>query len=729
MNRRLALRRRCDLEAIPQTFSGQRFWAIKDPVRLRYFHLRDEEYCIFSALNGTTTLADLKDEFERQFAPRRVAVGQIQSFLGALHHEGLLLADAPGQMEELLKRARTARLRNLGAAVSNILAIRFRGADPQRFLDWLAPRCRWLFSRLCLAAGAILVLAAIGLVVTRIDAVQSRWPDINALLTPATIVWLSLALALTKVLHELGHALACWHFGRECHEMGLLLLVFTPCLYCNVSDSWMIENKWQRAAIGAAGVFVELFLAGLCTFLWWFSVPGLFNSLCFHVMLVCSVSTLLFNGNPLMRYDGYFVLADLAEIPNLSQQAGTVVRDWLAAALLGIPAERGEDHGPVVRFLLGLFAIASVLYRIVIVLGILWLLHNLLKPHRLEVLADALALVVVGGIFAGPIWRGWKFMQHASWNRQVKPKRALASGFVVVFCLAIGLFVPLPHRVGAPAVIESGAARSVYVTVPGTIVAAAANGATIREGEPVAVLENRDLRLEVARLTGQRNEQKLRLDNLKRRQTSDVAAAAQIPAAEESLADLEERLAKRVNDEERLAVKAPISGTVLPVRRKPQKHATDELESWSGLPLDAMNRGCTLETGTLLCQIGDPLQFEAWLVLDQRDVEFVRLGQTVRVQLEQSPGRELTGTIREVAELDLQVTPPELLPAGSVPTRADESGVQRPVNTAYQARVALDKEDTAILIGQAGQAKISTAPMSLARRIGRYLSHTFRFEM
>jgi putative peptide zinc metalloprotease protein len=729
LNRRLALRRRCDLEAVPQTFGGQRFWAIKDPVRLRYFHLRDEEYCLFSSLDGTATLAGLCDRFERQFAPRRLAVGQLQSFLGMLHQEGLLLADAPGQTEELLKRASAGRLRNLAATVSNILAIRFRGFDPQRFLDWLSPRCRWMFSPASLGAGAMVVLAAICLVGAKIDTIQARWPDINALITTATILWLSLALALTKVLHELGHALTCRHFGRECHEMGLMFLVFTPCLYCNVSDSWMIENKWQRAAIGVAGVFVELFLAGVCTFLWWFSEPGLFNTLCFHIMLVCSISTLLFNGNPLMRYDGYFVLADLVEVPNLAQQSGTVVRDWLAAVALGIPVEHDDDHGPVGRILLGLFAIASALYRIVVVVGILWLMHTLLKPHRLEVLADALALAVLAGLVAGPLWRSFKFIQHAYWSRQMQPRHALASGFVAVVCLVLGLFIPLPHRVAAPAVIDAGAARHVYVTVPGTIISAAATGAAIREDEPVAVLENSELRLEIARLTGQRNQQKLKLDNLKRLQTGDAAAAALIPTAEESLADLEERLARRVDDERRLVVKSPISGTVLPVRRKPLRRADDELETWSGLPLDDINRGSTLETGTLLCQIGDPEQFEAWLVLDQRDVEFVHEGQAVRVQLEQAPGRELTGTIREVAELDLQVTPAELLPAGSVPTRADESGVQRPVSTAYQARVMLDKVDAALLIGETGQARIYAAPMSLARRVGRYLSHTFGFEI
>ncbi len=102
---RLALRRRADIEAVPQTFAGRAYWAIKDPVRLKYFHLNDEEYCVFEALDGTASLAGIREKFERRFAPRRLALAQIQSFLGQLHHEGLILADAPGQSHELLEAA------------------------------------------------------------------------------------------------------------------------------------------------------------------------------------------------------------------------------------------------------------------------------------------------------------------------------------------------------------------------------------------------------------------------------------------------------------------------------------------------------------------------------------------------------------------------------------------------------------------------------------------------
>jgi putative peptide zinc metalloprotease protein len=724
----LAVRRRTDLKAVPQTFTGRRYWAIKDPVRLRYFHLNDEEYCVFTALDGTASLAGIRARFERQFAPRRLALTQIQSFLGQLHQEGLIVADAAGQSHELLERRRKLRWHTWGTKFSNVLAIRFRGVDPQRVLDWLAPRCRWLFTPAAAALAFVIVLAASVLVAAHFDVVAARVPDLGALLDPSTVLWLGAALALTKVLHELGHALACRHFGAECHEMGLLLLVFTPCLYCNVSDAWMIQSKWKRAAIGAAGVCVELVLAGLCTFMWWFSEPGLFNALCFNVMLVCSVNTIVFNGNPLMRYDGYYVLSDLMEIPNLSQQAATVFRDQVSELALGVPARNADDHPLLLRILLTVYAVVSALYRGLVICGILWIVHSALKPHRLEVLADMLAAIVVGGIVVGPLRRTARFVKHASASRQIKAQSAVASGLIAITVLLASLFVPFPHRVSAPAMIEPGGASQVYVSVAGTIVDGARTGAQVREGDPVVELENLELQLEIARLQGQRNVQKLHLANLKLRQGRDVSAAAQIPTAEEALADLDERLARHVDDATRLVVRAPMSGTVLPVRLRQRSYAVGELESWSGLPLDEVNRGGRLETGTLLCQIGDPRRLEATLVLDQREVEFIRAGQDVRIQLDQSANRVLSGTILEVAEIDLKITPVELLPEGSVPTRPDESGILRPVGTMYQARVALAGGCSSILLGQAGRAKIHTAPMSLARRLLRYLSHTFRFE-
>ena len=120
-----------------------------------------------------------------------------------------------------------------------------------------------------------------------------------------------------KIIHEFGHGLTAKHFGGEVHEMGILFLVLTPALYCDVTDSWLLPNKWKRIWISAAGIYVECFLASIATFVWWYSTPGLLNSLAMATMFICSVNTIMFNANPLLRYDGYYVMADWLEIPNL----------------------------------------------------------------------------------------------------------------------------------------------------------------------------------------------------------------------------------------------------------------------------------------------------------------------------------------------------------------------------------------------------------------------------
>src|SRR2546423_9600415 len=145
--------------------------------------------------------------------------------------------------------------------------------------------------------------------------------------------------------------MACKHFGGEVHEMGFMLLVFSPCLYCDVSDAWRFPSKWKRVAVSAAGIVVELVLASAATIVWWYAQPGVVQLVALNIMIICTVNTLLINGNPLMRYDGYFIFSDLMETPNLWQRSREVLRritsDWLGAsrAVLGpddplIPASK-----------------------------------------------------------------------------------------------------------------------------------------------------------------------------------------------------------------------------------------------------------------------------------------------------------------------------------------------------------------------------------------------------
>ncbi len=762
------LRRRPDLTIVPQDYGRQRYWLVKDPVSLNYFHLREEEYAILEMLDGRTGFTEIKARFEKRFAPFRLPFEQIQAFLGRLHQCGLILSDAPGQGEQLLERAAAGRKQRWLAAWANVLAIRFRGTDPQPLLDWLAGHhvfmvgCRWCFSRAFLLLVLLLALAAVAVGGTRY-AGSLQAPMLPAMWAagavrsmggeffyPGNLVWLAVVLAAAKVLHELGHALSCLHFGGQCRELGLMLLVFTPCLYCDVSDAWTFPDKWRRITVSAAGIVVEIFLASVATLLWCYTRPGLVHALSLNVMVVCSVSTLLFNGNPLLRYDGYYVLADLLEVPNLAEQSRLVVVRTAAFLFLGIRQMSNRMLPARGRWLLGLYGLASLAYRFFITLAILWFVHRITKSYGMEVLGNALAVVVLGGMVLLPAWRfaaflgsrgtrwGTQYTGSGSWRRGRRWGTQYPGSRAIVLCglwaggLVFFALLPWPCRVAAPMVVEPENAHRVYAVVAGTMISSVRAGERVEKGQEVARLVNLDIRKEIVELTGKRNQQRRQLAILRLRQAQDRSVAGLIPTAETALADLEERLRQRQRDEESLVLRAPLEGTVLP----PGHHvpmvdsvgpppASAQLGTWTGTPLDERNRGCQVETGTLVCMIGSAQPVEAFTVIDQDAVALVREGQPVRLRIDALPGEVFEGRVVEIATSDLKVVPRELAAGADLAVCVDPRGIARPASISYQVRVRFDRQPGVSLLGSRGQAKILVDPQSLVERLYRAFRQTF----
>ncbi len=275
--RPLAIRKRPDLKVNQQRYQGRHYWIVKEPVGLNYFRFQEEEFAILNWLDGKTSLDELRQRFEKQFAPQKIALEELGRLIGMLHQSGLVIAGVPGQGKQLLKRRWERKKKEFLAALANVLALRFKGIDPERLFNRIYPFVSWFFSKTAAFFCILMLLSALSLVLVQFDEFRRRLPDFHQFFGPSNWIYLGAAMAITKVLHEFGHGLSCKHFGGECHEMGVMLLVLTPCLYCNVSDSWMLPNKWHRAAIGAAGMYVELCIASIATFIWWFSEPGLLN--------------------------------------------------------------------------------------------------------------------------------------------------------------------------------------------------------------------------------------------------------------------------------------------------------------------------------------------------------------------------------------------------------------------------------------------------------------------
>ncbi|QEG01411.1 HlyD family secretion protein [Stieleria maiorica] len=727
---RLRLRRRLDLEIFPQRRRGHNVWVIKDPLSLRYFQFREEEYAILQWLDGRTSLQRIKQRFEQRFAPQRMTQQRLHWFVANLHRNGLVLSDAPGQGTPLRARFERQRWSAWTSAFANPLAIRFRGFDPERFLCWLYPKLRWVFTWWCSAVCLMLVATALMLLATEFESLRQRLPEMNALLSPGNLIVLAVAMAATKLLHELAHALTCKHYGARCHELGVMLLVLTPCLYCNVTDAWKLPSRYRRMAISAAGIIVEIVLAAICTILWFSSQPGLFNTMCLNVMIVCSVGTVLLNGNPLLRYDGYYLLSDFLDMPNLWQDSRQAARRLVSRVFTGIDPG-GSVSMQSRRGVNLVYAFASMTYRAVVMVSILFLVYRICKPIGLAFIAQVLAVVLIAALLSTPLTAGWRIMTNPAVRRRVKTGRLIASSVVTTLIVAACFLIPLPCRIAAPMMIEPRQARRVYVSVPGRLTQAVAVGTKVTAGQPLATLENIDVRRELERVQGQLRQQQLRVKNLESLRGNDEALASQLPAAREILADLQRRLQQLRKDEQALVLTAPVDGTVLAPPTLANQAAAQtsselELPRWSGTPMDPSNRGSTLERKTLYCLVGQENAFEAAVYIDQSDLQFVRENQRVKMRLDIAGGEVVNGTVTEISRVNLESVPSELAVDQQISNRIDSSGVLRPQTTSYKAHVTLDSTDVPLLIGARGRAKIIVQGQPLSQRVYRVLSRTFK---
>ncbi|MCA9051392.1 MAG: hypothetical protein KDA89_21790, partial [Planctomycetaceae bacterium] len=580
---------------------------VKDPVASRYYRLQQEEYFLLTHLNGTSTAAALKAGFEIRFPGMKLGTKQLQSLLQSLEHQGLIVATVAGHGRLLgLRHDRIVRGNRL-SVVTAFPALRLRGINPQPFIDAVYVRVRWLFCWQSAAGLLLLAAAAMLLVFTHWDTLLLRLPETRAFLSVRNLLQLATGLVFVKLLHEVGHAVICRHFGGECREMGLMFLVFTPCLYCDVSDAWLMPDKRHRIAVSAAGILTEIALASVCTFLWQITEPGAVNSLMLNIMIICSVNTLLFNGNPLLRFDGYFVLADLMEVPNLRSTAANVLRDRLLRWLTGTDAPTVRGAGGLLKqwFLFG-YAVAAAVYRLMIIAGIIWLLHTVLGQTGLRPAAD-IATVLLLSAAAVSAFSGLRQLSAGIQQRKNRSVRRLwfFSGLTAGL-LSFLLLVPLPDRAAAPCIVELRDSSTVFIPRTARLPVNADRiqpGMSVQSGDVLTVLEDADLQRRLTVLDGEIAVLESRLRSLSLRRVDDLRIGGEIPAVRLLLEDLRRRRQSVAEQIDQLTLTAPQSGIVysLPF---PGTSDDEDTGAESEDAADALSSGRTPEAGTPYCTIG-----------------------------------------------------------------------------------------------------------------------------
>jgi putative peptide zinc metalloprotease protein len=735
LHRPLALRLRPDLVATPVETAGALTWIVKNPLTLEHFQFSAEEYALMNWLRHPVSIAELQRRFARTFPPQTIAPEAIWDFLGRLHEAGLVMSEAAGQGEELFDRMRRERTRRWSLAWTSTLAMRFRGVDPDRFLTTLYASCRWLFSPVTVVTVVIVLAFALSLFVGHFDEFTARLPALSSLFDARNLPWLLLAIGSVKVLHELGHALVCKHYGGEVRELGFMLLVFAPCLYCDVTDAWRFTSKWRRIAVSAAGIIVEIVLASIATIVWWYAKPGMVQLVALNVMVVCSVNTLVVNGNPLLRYDGYYVLSDLLDTPNLWLRSREALRRYTTYWLFASPRGAAKDD-PLVpasrRPWLAMYAVASKAYLVLVCITIVWGLVKWLHPYRLENLAYLGGLIVLSSALVAPIAGAVKFARNPTRRAELRKGRFAFVAAAGVAAIVGILALPVNYHVKAPVVLMPEDAARVRAKIDGTLVSSLPAGRHVKRGETIGLLTNSGTHLELEKLEGERRLRQMRVEHLHKLRGLDREANDDLPTARAALADIERRLEELRREEKRLTLIAPVDGFIIPAPRlvaaggPPADSSRGRLPTWSGSLLDESNAGAYIEPGTLVCLIGDPMRLTAVMLVDDTDVKRLQPAQKVRLQLDQLPGQVIEGEVIDVARHDVQDD--ENLAANRADLDSLYAGVmpEEHIGAVYQALVRFDTRPEQLVIGGRGKAKVAAERITVGRLIARYFAQTFR---
>ena len=381
------LRVRPDLQINEQRYEGKVYHVVKDPVCLRYYRFNRQEYFVFSLFDGKHTMEEVQKSFEEEFKPQRLEHNDLEGFARQLVTAGLVQNEQPGAGKHLFqRRAKQRRLRRI-ASITNILYLKLPIFDPDRILTWMYRYLWWIFTPAFFVLSVLFMLSAGAHVALHFDTFYAKLPAYQEFFAINTVLYMWISLGIVKVIHEFGHGLSCKAFGGECHEMGVLLMCLSPALYCNVTDAWTLADKWKRIIISFAGIYVELIIAAGATFVWWYTPAyPIANNIALCVMVLCSVSTVVFNANPLMRFDGYYMLADWLEIPNLREKANRFLNNLFLEKCLGIEIPPEAYMAPSRKALFVIYAIASWVYRWVVMFSILWMLADFLGP-KLKILS------------------------------------------------------------------------------------------------------------------------------------------------------------------------------------------------------------------------------------------------------------------------------------------------------------------------------------------------------
>ena len=548
MQQRRSLKLREDLQFQSQSQSNDaqesKEWLAHDPLSCNYYRLSDLEYQVAKQFDGTTSIGDVLDA--AQSIDKRVNHDWIQGLVERMRSLDMFAAESVVASDQLYHRRRKESTARQSRKLLSPLAIRIPLFDPTFLQSLGALPARILFHRFFVVVFVVF-FTALALAVFNRSLQHDAW-SINRLVSLAQRfeVWLALATCfwLAKFFHELGHILACARLKVQSREAGIMLLCGVPCFYCDTSDAWRLESRAARATIAVAGVYFELLLASIAGVLWLFSTDGVLRYTSGALFWVCTVSSIAINLNPLLKYDGYFLLSDLWGIPNLSARSSGAMRSFL----IGFVAKNRADlNDGLPAFRLLAFGFLSFFYRLAMLLLVLYVACRGLIPVGLGPLAGFVVATTCCALLLGFL-NGVRRAMGELKGRKVSPLRLWCCICFLATTIGFVLFFPLPRYVRTRSKTRTLGRVASYVMQDSELVSVNESGAE---------LEAFESQLEILRLRSDVRVLELEIEHLKARQSVDEIAFYQLPSKEEHLFEMMTRLQSLEKEESLLQIKKP----------------------------------------------------------------------------------------------------------------------------------------------------------------------------
>jgi len=587
---------------------------------------------------------------------------------------------------EKLKEERRGRVKR-HSRWGDLAEVTFPAWDPSRYLTKLYAKVNFVFSRWFVLLNLLMFACTAYIFI-------SHWGEIGRdnleLYNFSTKSFWEIAefwvmILIIAFIHETAHGLGCKHTGGDSHRMGFLLIYLSPCVYCDTTEALVYGNKWQRATTTVAGIWSTMIICSLASFVWWATATGNpTHNFAYMIMLVSGVLPVLINLNPLIKLDGYYLFTEIADIPELKENAAAYVSAWLRSRIFGLPVE--VPYVPRRRqFLYVPYAILSGLYAYALLYFVVRLVYNITHRYSPE-WAFVPAVVVAWLVFKKRILAFGRFMKTVYLDKRDRllttltlPRKIALAAVALVL-----LFAPLRRQtVEARFLLEPAQRAVVRTEVPGTVASTSAQeGQWVAAGTPLIRLNNLALASEAARV------------NSDWRLASSRATEAQLRYTGYGAADRErQKFAERnrlLQDElTHLTVSSPLSGTVLTPR-------VSDL------------RGSYLPAGTQVAEVADLRTLRARAYVPGLEIRNVRHGARAALRLDSVAG-SVHGTVAFLAPANSQIEP-------GLIAKDSYTGMVAPQY--YVATILVPNDNTDLRDGMTGTAKVFVRHRSLAGFVG-----------